>query len=404
MFTKSIQLYKDAFSGLGRNAWLLSTVMLINRCGTMVLAFMTLYCKSLGFTLVQGGLVVAVYGAGSIVGALVGGRLTDRFGFYYIQFIALFFGGILFIVLSMMESYVMICLVSFILAMVNESFRPANSAAIAHYSEPANRTKAYSLARLAVNIGFGVGIAVGGMLASMDYKYIFWVDGCTSIFAGFALIWLMPKATGNSRKEVFDETGNMLPYASPLKDKIFLYFLFFQFLFSICFFQLFTTIPVFFKEKLLLSEFSIGAVMAMNGLLIAVFEMVLVFKLEGKKPYLVLMGYGSIMMAAAFMTLLLPVQWGLAVALAATIIVTVSEMVAMPFMNTYYISRTNLANRGRYAGLYTMTWSLSQMLGSITGTSIADEIGYGGLWTIVAIVSITAGAGYYGLYKLSAGQ
>lgn len=399
MLAKSVQLYKNAFSGLNRNVWLLSTVMLVNRCGTMVLAFMTLYCKSIGFTLMQGGSVVAVYGAGSIVGALIGGRLSDRYGFYYVQFAALFFGGILFIVLSMMETYSSICTVSFILAMVNESYRPANSSAIAHYSKPENRTKSYSLARLAVNLGFGIGIAIGGILASINYKLIFYVDGITSATAGFCLLWLLPKVTAAMQKQPLDDKEKVLEYTSPLKDKPFLYFLIFQFLFSICFFQLFTTIPVFFKEKLLMSEFSIGAVMALNGILIAVFEMVLVFKLEGKRTYLVLMSYGSILMAAAFMTLLLPIQWGIGLAIIATLIITVSEMVAMPFMNTYYISRTTLANRGRYAGLYTMTWSLSQMLGSISGTATADKLGYGGLWTIVAIVAASAGAGYFALNK-----
>ena len=401
MLSKSIQLYKNAFSGLNRNVWLLSTVMLVNRCGTMVLAFMTLYCKSIGFTLMQGGTVVAVYGAGSIAGALIGGRVSDKYGFYHVQFVALFFGGILFIVLSLMETFVSICVVSFILAMVNESYRPANSAAIAHYSKPENRTKSYSLARLAVNLGFGIGIAIGGMLASIDYKYIFYVDGCTSIVAGFCLLWLLPKVTVTMQRQPLDDGEIISEYTSPLKDKPFMLFLIFQFLFSICFFQLFTTIPVFFKEILKMSEFSIGAVMALNGILIALFEMVIVFKLEGRKPYLLLMSYGSMIMAASFFTLLLPIQWGITLAIIATLIITISEMVAMPFMNTYYISRTTLANRGRYAGLYTMTWSLSQMLGSITGTATAETLGYGGLWIVVAIVAATAGAGYYALNKAS---
>ena len=150
-----------------------------------------------------------------------------------------------------------------------------------------------------------------------------------------------------------------------------------------------------------MSEFSIGAVMALNGILIALFEMVIVFKLEGRKPYLLLMSYGSMIMAASFFTLLLPIQWGITLAIIATLIITISEMVAMPFMNTYYISRTTLANRGRYAGMYTMTWSLSQMLGSITGTATAETLGYDGLWIVVAIVAATAGAGYYALNKAS---
>ncbi|RYY69694.1 MAG: hypothetical protein EOO13_08735 [Chitinophagaceae bacterium] len=100
MINATLNLYKNAYNGLTRNIWLLSIVMLVNRSGTMVLAFLTLYCKSLGYTTEQGGWVVAIYGMGSIAGALLGGKLSDVFGFYNIQFAALFLGGLLFMLMG----------------------------------------------------------------------------------------------------------------------------------------------------------------------------------------------------------------------------------------------------------------------------------------------------------------
>src|SRR6476661_2597809 len=173
MLASTKNLYIQAYSGLTRRIWLLSMVMLINRSGTMVLAFMTLYCRHLGFTIEQGGLVVAIYGLGSVTGALAGGRITDKIGFYYTQFTALLCGGILFLVLGQMESYLSICICTFVLAMVNESFRPANAAAIAHYSTPENRTQSFSLVRLAINLGWGIGSALGGILAGINYHLLF---------------------------------------------------------------------------------------------------------------------------------------------------------------------------------------------------------------------------------------
>ena len=89
----------------------------------MVLAFMTLYCKHLGFSIQQGGFVVAVYGIGAVAGAYLGGKISDTFGFYFTQFAALCFGGILFIVLCQMRIYEAILICTFCLGMVNESFR-----------------------------------------------------------------------------------------------------------------------------------------------------------------------------------------------------------------------------------------------------------------------------------------
>ena len=113
MISTTIHLYKNAYSGLTRRMWLLALVMFINRCGTMVLPFMTLYCKHIGYTTQQGGWVVAIYGMGAVVGAFLGGKISDRFGFYGTQFISLLLGGLLFILLGQMDTYLSICICTF---------------------------------------------------------------------------------------------------------------------------------------------------------------------------------------------------------------------------------------------------------------------------------------------------
>lgn len=400
MITATKKLYKQAYSGLTHRIWLLSVVMLINRCGTMVLAFMTLYCTHLGYTIQQGGVVVAIYGVGAVTGALIGGKLSDKFGFYYMQFGALFFGGVMFIILGQMQSYTSICVCTFILSMVNESFRPANASAIAHYSSAQNRTQSFSLVRLAINLGWGIGSALGGFLASINYHLLFWVDGFTNIIAAILLLIILPKVTVAQQQNLSVAKKSVQTISnSVFRDKAFLYFLFFQLLFAICFFQLFTTIPIFFKSNLGLDEFHIGTIMAANGIVIAVFEMVLVFKLEGRKPYLTLIRNGSLMMGIAFLFLNLPLHSGLQVAVLAMLVISVAEMLSMPFMNSYYISLSTDQTRGQYAGLYTMTWSAAQVIGSSTGSVIAYQFGFFNLWVIVFLLCLVAAAGYYWLQK-----
>ncbi len=398
MINTTLALYKKAFSGLSRPIWLLSIVMLINRSGTMVLAFLTLYSKHLGFTTEQGGWVVAIYGIGSVVGALIGGKLSDHFGFYRLQFAALFFGGIFFILLGQMDSYVSICVCTFFLSMINESFRPANATAIAHYSNKKNRTQSFALVRLAINLGWGVGIAVGGVLASIDYHLLFWVDGFTSISAAFMLLVLLPKVTLEQQKKPQEETtpANLLSeQRSVWRDTDFIWFLFFVLIFGVCFFQIFTTVPIYLKEGLGLNESMIGIVLSVNGVLIALVEMLLVYKLEGRRPYLYLIASGTLLMALAFLLLNLPLASGVLVALIAVLVLTVSEMVSMPFMNSYYISRSTEKKRGQYAGLYTMAWSAAQVLGSSGGAITAEKIGFTNLWWLVAVLSLVSAAGFY---------
>ena len=167
----------------------------------MVLPFMTIYLTGIGFSLFKAGIVVGMFGAGAIAGGYIGGKLTDKIGFYRIQLITLIGGGLLFILLGQIKSYPLICLFTFILSLVNESFRPANNTAIALYSKPENRTRSYSLNRLAINLGWAFGGTLGGIIASFNYHLLFWIDGLTNIIAALMLYYLLNPADQAIRDE-----------------------------------------------------------------------------------------------------------------------------------------------------------------------------------------------------------
>src|SRR5215203_4971832 len=192
MLTPVFTTYKNAYTGLSRSTWLLSVVMLINRSGTMVVPFLTLYLISLGHSVSKAGFVFAFFGLGAFTGAFVGGKLTDKIGFYPVQIITLLGGGIMFFVLAQMQNYWLICLFTYLLAFINEAFRPANSTAVAFYSKADNRTRSYALNRLAINLGWAIGSGLGGILANIDFSLLFYVDGITNITAGI-LIWIFLK-------------------------------------------------------------------------------------------------------------------------------------------------------------------------------------------------------------------
>ena len=252
MIGKTLSLYKKAYGGLSPGTWWLSLVMLVNRSGTMVIPFMTMYLtQHYGVTIGKAGFVMSLFGLGAIVGSLTGGKLVDRIGYYYVQLFALVLGGTMFIILGQVHSYPGICFCTFILAILNESFRPANTVAIAHYSKEVNRTRSFSLNRLAVNLGWAAGGALGGIIASFNYTLLFWVDGITNLMAACLLyITLSPKR--NSATEVKSREKTLIKN-SAYKDRTYISFVFLVFLFALCFFQLFTTIPVFFKENFLVA-------------------------------------------------------------------------------------------------------------------------------------------------------
>lgn len=298
MLQASLQTYRNAYSGLSKEIWWLALVMFINRSGTMVIPFLTVYLTSNGYSLAQAGYVMAAFGCGSIVGGYLGGRLTDKFGHYYVQVFSLLLNGIFFIILAQMETMWQFMLCIFVLSSLGESFRPANSAAIAAYSNESNRTRCYSLNRLAINLGWAIGPAIGGLLASINYTLLFWMDGLTCIFASLLLYFLFSA----QRVKTIDKKDRygQLKTTSAYSDKIFLLGMFYIFLVGLCFFQMFNIITVYFKQELNLSEHIIGAVLALNGLIIAVVEMVLIYKLENRRHALVYMMLGSFLIGTSF--------------------------------------------------------------------------------------------------------
>jgi predicted MFS family arabinose efflux permease len=136
--------------------------------------------------------------------------------------------------------------------------------------------------------------------------------------------------------------------------------------------------------------------MAFNGLLIALFEMPVVFTLEQHSNYMRYIVVGTLLCALSFVVFnFLPGQ--LSLAIISTIIVTAGEMMSMPFMNTFWTSRTNSYNRGQYAGLYTAAWSIAQVIGPYTGGQVAQHYGYYTLWWAVGGVGVACAAGFHWL-------
>ena len=398
MLAQTILLYKNAYGGLSRSTWWLSLVMLINRSGTMVVPFMTMYLtQHVGVSISKAGFVMSLFGTGAIIGALIGGRLTDKVGPYYIQISSLIGGGSMFIVLGQMRSYSAICVFTFLLALINEAFRPANSVAIAHYSKEENRTRSYSLNRLAINLGWAVGGGLGGLIASYDYELLFWVDGLTNL-CGAALLYIVLAPSRNIATEV-KVKKEKIAGRTAYQDTTYLIFIFLLFLFAMCFFQLFTTIPVFYKEQFHLSVFFIGLIMAMNGLLIVLFEMITIFKLEGRRPLLHFISTGVILIAIAYLMLNTPGVEKTILAITIMVLFTFGEILSMPFMNSYWISRTLAQNRGQYAALITVAWASAQAIGPFTGSLIAEKFGYDVLWFVVAGVCFLIAALYRLLHK-----
>jgi predicted MFS family arabinose efflux permease len=398
MLNKIADNYKRTFSGLARETWLLSLVMLINRAGTMAVPFMSMYVtQAMQRSIADAGLIITLFGVGSILGASAGGFLVDKIGFRPVQVVAAIGSGLLFMLYAFVENFAALCLLTIVLAFVAEAFRPANFTAIAAYSKPENITRSYSLNRLAINLGWAAGAGLGGLLASIDYKWLFFMDGGTNILAGILILILLPSAKKRAASTPVETPPAII--LKPWQDAFFIRFILLTALFNTCFFLVFRLVPVFWKESWQINELHIGLVLALNGVIIALFEMMLVNRWEGKRNPMHYIIAGCVANALGYGMLLVPAVAPMLLAIACMVMMTWGEMLAMPFMNTLIMRRSNAWNRGQYAAGYTLSWSVAQVVGPASGAYIIQQGGYTALWVVLVLICLASAWAFSWLSK-----
>lgn len=383
------QILKNTFGGLSREVWLLSAVMFINRSGTMVVAFLSVYLtQELHFSLIDAGFILAAYGVGSLTGTWLGGKLTDILGNFPVQFFSLFIGGIMFLVTVQTQHFPTLIILAFFLSVTGEAYRPANNASIAEFSNHQNFTRSVSLVRLAINLGWSIGPALGGFLAAINYKWLFYVDGFTNIMAaGLVFLFLRKSHKKRDRKIV-----NITSRESVLKDRIFVVFIVFVTFYAIAFFQIFTIGPLFFKRDCGFSEQEIGLLLGVNGLLVVLIEMFLIAKIDGKYQKLRLISFGVFLVVINFVFFAFTHNYWLL--MLGIVFATFSEIFAMPYMNTFSLERATPQNRGAYSGLYSMTWAIASVFSPFLSTQVIDKFGFQALWIVLGSLSLVATFGF----------
>jgi predicted MFS family arabinose efflux permease len=377
-----VSTYRAAFSGLPRAVWIQGLATLVNRSGTMVLPFMSLYLTTkLGFSVIAAGQVLSVYGIGSVVGSWLGGALSDRVGPVRVQVASLAATGAGFLVLSRLSGRVAVSLAVFGLALVAECFRPALFTAIARGSEAAVRTRSFALVRLAINLGMSFGPAVGGMLAVHHYGWLFVADAATC-WAAALVLGLAAPATAGAPRERGAQPGRA---RSPWSDGPYLAFLAVMVGLGTVFFQISSTMPLYFRQHYHLAEDSIGLLLAVNTVIIVAVEMVLLRALE-HRDHLLLAGLGCLLVCAGFGLLPLGSSWPFA---AFTVVIwTAGEMLSLPFTNSVAANRAPAAASGRYMGAYSLAFSFSFVLAPAIGTAVYERFGPTALWFGVAATGV----------------
>jgi predicted MFS family arabinose efflux permease len=316
----------------------------------------------------------------------MGGKLSDKIGFYKVMIFSLFTSGLLFILLQFITSFWGLCAAVFVVMAVADMFRPAMFVSLSVYAKPENRTRALTLVRLAVNLGFAAGPAMGGLIImNIGYRGLFWADGisCISSILIFAML------VKERKRVISHEASASTQKFSVMNDRPFWLFLLISFMVAMTFFQLFTTLPLYHHDQYGLTELQTGLLMTLNGLFIFMLEMPIVGFLERKKiDRMRIVSWGALALCVSFF-ILLPANWA-GVLVISILLMTFGEMFAFPFSNAYAMGRAPKGHEGRYMALYTMSFSMAHIMSSKTGMEIIAHWGYNANWLVMGLIALLA--------------
>lgn len=395
-----LSVYKQAFSNLQRNIWVLSLAMFINRCGSMVLLFTSLYLtRELHFSIADAGMVMSFYGVGSVLGSYSGGWLADRRSYYDIMVASLFVCAAVLMLMTVVASFAGIAVIMFFYAFTADIFRPANAKAIAVFSDSTNRTRSVSLLRLAVNLGFSIGPAVGGFVAvHLGYTWLFVIDASTSVLAALMLMFYLPRKKVELKKSDHAVLNDVS--TSAYRDWKYLLFIVGVAIYGTCFFQIFASVPQYFNKVCHYSEDVIGLLLALNGLLVVLIEMPMMLMLEKNLRTYNYIIAGVLCLPISFIVL----KFGAGLLITAvlyTIIITFSEIFAMPFMMNYSLSRPKKERQGQYSALYSIAYGIANIAAPSVGLGIAAAYGFDNMFNFIIALSFLLASGFYWLKKSS---
>ncbi len=387
--TRTIDLYKESYSGHPKEIWILAILTFINRFGTMVFPFLTVYLTTvLGFSLEVAGIIASAFGIGSLIGSYAGGRLSDRVGPNPVILVSFIFSGLLFIALQWATTFWSLFILILAASTFGEAYRPAVTTAIGQYVPKHETGRSVALIRLAINLGMTAAPALGGFIAvSVGYAGLFWLDGITCLLAALYLgvISIRMKKRNPSKAAAPDIPEEEVEAVAPFRNPQYLIYLLATLAMSFAFMQWFYSVPVFIKDEWGFDERYIGVLMALNCVLIVLIEMPAIHAIEKQNKVRNFVVVGLILIGLCYLPFLM--EGGLFWCLVSVLLFSLGEILYLPFNSSIAINMSPPKRRGDYMAWYWMTWSVSKILAPTLGLGFIGFFGYEWFWVVLGVLT-----------------
>jgi MFS family permease len=352
-----------------------------------------------GYSASYAGLVAALHGLGGVVSSLGAGVMADQLGRRPTLLIAQSSTAVSVAVLGFMQHPLAIAAVAFVVGMASNASRPAVQAMMADIIRPKDRVRAFSLNYWAINLGFAVSSAGAGFIAEHSYLAGFLGEAALTLICAIVVFVKLPESRPERAKAMADRpAGDVEPEVSMgtvVRDRRFMSVVGLSFLIALIFMQGHVGLPLAMGAAGF-SSADFGLAVAVNGVLIVALQIPVTRFIEHRDPRRLLIissllaGYGFGLTAFA----------GSIAVYALTVCVwTLAEIVNAPTQTGLVVRLSPLHGRGRYQGMYTMSWSVAGLVAPLMSGFVIDRWGAEWLWGMCAVLGTVAGLGYWLLMR-----
>jgi MFS family permease len=354
----------SSLRSLPRAAWVLFFGTFVNKVGTFVIPFLTLYLTHQGYSLAAAGIALGAYGVGNLMAGIIGGHLADRLGRRWTIAVSMFSGAAAMMLLSQARAYWLIVALAALTGLTGEMYRPASSALLADLVPAGQRVTAYSALRAAFNAGWAFGPALAGLIAERGWFWLFAGDAFTSALYGVVALLALPASTGAPAGR--GGWGEVLRLMR--NDGRLLRMLAAVFAVSLIFMQQSSTFGLH-VVHLGFPAATYGLILSLNGAIIVFCELPLT-TITRRFPARPVIALGYFLTGVAFA--LNGLARTVPELVACMCLFTLGEMLAMPMASAYIADLAPASMRGRYMGVYGMTWTLALIVGPAAGMALMN--------------------------------
>lgn len=384
------KLYLSSSGKLSMPVWMGMFAVFVNSFGTMSMLFLSLYFVSeLRFSVTEASELISLYSVGAIFGAYLSGRLCEKYSSKTVSICSLILNSIaLMSILLYKDFYSLLCVTS-IMGAANSSFVPANRIWLLKQCEKDQRARVNSLRFMMANLGMGIAVVIGGILAKSSYQILFIFNGTAFLIS--AIILLLKTSNG-----ALDEMANNSSALRAEKLKLWTippffenkgFFLIYLLLLvaTLTFSQLWVNYPIYMRNKYQLDEQAFSNLFLINTVLIVLFQVVIV-DLASKYSLFLSAAVGAFLVGFGMYLLILGSSYFLAII--SCFIWTAGEILTFPILQTLLYNRAKDDSKATHMGLYQTVYAFANVTGPILG-SMAYQYRFGdGIWLLCGAMGI----------------